>query len=283
MTAADALAVAAEPSITLPAVSVQAVDDIDDVIEALDAVVDQAITTESRVGYFASLYRQVTVAVKQRIDEGWFDDAERMSRFDAAFAARYLEAHALWTSGAAPAKSWEIAFDVAARDDRVVIQHLLLGINAHVNLDLGIAAARVGGDGHGGGDIFELEADFLRINDVFGGVLNQVQNVLDDLSPLMKILDDVGGRTDEEIVHFNVRKAREEAWNHAVVLARQDAAEEARTIDVLDRKVAFLARILDDPGPLLRPALELIRFIETKDVVRVIEALNAPVVVTLPR
>lgn len=255
------------------------VQEIDEVIVALDAVVDRSLATRSRVGFFGAMYRQVTLAVKRGIDEGRFEDGPRMSRFDAAFAERYLESLERWNTKTRPPKSWKIAFEATERDDRVVVQHLLLGINAHINLDLGIAAARVAP----GESIFDLQTDFDRINDILVDVLHDMQNVLDDLSPLMKILDDVGGRTDEEIVNFNVREAREEAWNHAVVLARQEPAEVERTIQVLDRKVALLGRILNDPGPLLRPALQLIRLTESDDVVRIIEALNAPIGVTAPR
>ena len=253
--------------------------EIDEVIVALDAVVDRSLATRSRIGFFAAMYRQVTLAVKRGIDEGRFEDGPRMSRFDAAFAERYIDSLAQWQTEARPPKSWRVAFEATERDDRVVVQHLLLGINAHINLDLGIAAAKVAP----GESIFDLQADFDRINDVLVGVLHDMQDVLDDLSPLMRILDDVGGRTDEEIVNFNVRESRREAWNHAVVLARQDPAEVERTVEVLDRKVALLGRILNDPGPLLRPALELIRLTESDDVVRIIEALNAPMDVTVPR
>ncbi len=63
---------------------------IDDVLEALREVIDESVAAGSRVGYFAALYRQVTVAVARGIDEGVFDDGERMSRLDAPFANRYI-------------------------------------------------------------------------------------------------------------------------------------------------------------------------------------------------
>ena len=250
-----------------------AVQDIDEVLVALDTIVDQAIAGKSRAGFFASMYRQVTLAVKRAIDAGQFDDNERMSRFDAAFAERYLHASAQWHGQLAPSKSWKLAFDATDHPDRVVVQHLLLGVNAHINLDLGVAAATVAP----GVAIFNLEADFGRINDILVGVLHDVQEVLNRLSPLMKVLDDIGGRSDEEIIGFNVRAARQDAWNHAVILAFQAPAERERTIDVLDRKAAFLGRILNDPGPLLRPALQLIRLTEAQDVAEIIGALDRTV------
>lgn len=122
--------------------------------------------------------------------------------------------------------------------------------------------------------MFALEGDFNRINDVLVGGLQAVQDVLNRLSPLMRLLDDIGGRTDEDLIGFNVKAARQEAWDHAVVLAFQDPAALPVTINVIDRKVAFLGRILGDPGPLFRPALTLIGRTEVHDVGRVVKALG---------
>ena len=37
--------------------------------------------------------------------------------------------------------SWRVAFDAATKSKYLVLQQLLVGMNAHINLDLGIAAA----------------------------------------------------------------------------------------------------------------------------------------------
>ena len=46
---------------------------------------DRAIERKDRVGYFAALYRQVTVEVRSAIHSGLFDDGPRMDRFDTLF------------------------------------------------------------------------------------------------------------------------------------------------------------------------------------------------------
>jgi hypothetical protein len=60
-------------------------DTIDQVIEALNDVVDSARREGSRLGYFAALYRNVTIEVKRGIAQGRFDDGGRMERFDVIF------------------------------------------------------------------------------------------------------------------------------------------------------------------------------------------------------
>ena len=119
----------------------RSLDTIDDVLAALDAVVARAIEERSRVGYFAAVYRKITAKVAEGIAKGMFDDGERMARFDVTFADRYLAALDGYRAGRTVTKSWELALDATEARRPIVLQHLLLAINAHVNLDLGIAAA----------------------------------------------------------------------------------------------------------------------------------------------
>ncbi|MGB1277620.1 MAG: DUF5995 family protein, partial [Nannocystaceae bacterium] len=55
------------------------VQTIDDVLEALDDILVDARRDKSRNGYFAALYRKVTVRVKQGIEAGEYDDGPRMA------------------------------------------------------------------------------------------------------------------------------------------------------------------------------------------------------------
>ena len=63
---------------------------IDEVIEALDGVLDEARRDGSRLGYFAALYRKVTIEVKKGIAAGYFDDGPRMERLDVLDYANWL-------------------------------------------------------------------------------------------------------------------------------------------------------------------------------------------------
>ncbi len=74
---------------------------IDDVIRRLDQIVINAITEPSRLGYFAALYNRVTMAVRDGIRAGAFDDNVRMARLDVVFANRYIDAYERHHAGAA--------------------------------------------------------------------------------------------------------------------------------------------------------------------------------------
>lgn len=247
-----------------------AAQNIDDVVDGLAGIVREAGRTGDRVGYFAALYRQVTVEVRTAIHRGLFDDGARMDRFDTFFGNRYFEAYDAWRRDRSGPRCWRETFGLLDDTDTIIVQHLLLGVNAHINLDLAIAAART----TPGEAIHGTRRDFLLINDILGRVVLAVQDSIGALSPLMSLLDQVGARTDERILDFSVRQSREEAWYNAVLLAGQTEEERETTIERLDVRAAVLARLIARPAGLVRPALRLIRSTESDDVPAVITHLD---------
>lgn len=258
------------------------VPEIDAIIQRLDVLVADARARRHRYGFFAAMYRQTTKAVKRGAEAGSFDDDERMARFVALFAGRYLEAARLWQGGQPTTRSWRMAFQTTDSRDAIILQHLLLGMNAHINLDLPIVAATL----CPGDAIVGLRADFGRINDILQGLLDPVQNCISRYSPLLHVLWDLG-QADDAVLNFSIRIARDDAWKQAVTLAHLDAERRAPAIDSLDRKVAVLARLVAQPGGVIAHAVDVVRFTETRSVVKVIDALAKvepePLPVTGPR
>ena len=157
------------------------IDGIDDVLARLDDVIARAIVDGDACGYFAVLYRKVTAKVKEGIGDGYFDDAERMERLDVLFAERYLEAIAAHRVDRTVTASWQLTFEAGQRWRPLVLQHLLVGINAHINLDLGIAAARCSP----GSELPGLRRDYDRINATLAAMVASVQQDLQKVSPWM--------------------------------------------------------------------------------------------------
>jgi hypothetical protein len=244
---------------------------IDAVVSELDGVVAAARQRRDRLGLFAAMYRQTTRTVRVRVAAGQFDDAERMGRFVTRFAARYTGPLGDWLAGRPIPRSWRVAFQAAARGDKVILQHLLLGINAHINLDLAVVAAEV----CPGEEIHSLHGDFMRINDVLGALMPRVRACVGRFSPLLDVIDRVGGADDDEVLNFSIRVARDEAWSAAVMLAPvDDDARRAALVDSLDRRVAVLGKVVANPGGLLQRAVDVVAATESDDVVKVIDALG---------
>jgi hypothetical protein len=188
---------------------------IDEVIARLDAIVADSIRRGDRLGYFPALYARVTRAIRDAIQRKQFDDNARMERLDVIFANRYLAAYDAYRSGEIPSRSWLLAFNAARRADLIVLQHLLVGMNAHINLDLGVAAARVAP----GKALPGLLDDFNRINDILAALTPVIEQELDQASPGFRILTSIAPRLELKIVGLGMREARNAAWKLAQELA----------------------------------------------------------------
>lgn len=243
---------------------------IDHVIADLDDVVRTCRERGSRAGYFAALYRSVTLEVRQWIRDGRFDDNARMERLDVLFADRYLEAWRRRESGQPTTRSWAVAFDAAESWWPIVLQQLLLGMNAHINLDLGIAAART----TPAAEIHAMHDDFCRINDVLASMVDDVQHRLAGVWPLLHLVDGIGGDADEATIHFSMEKARDAAWVFALRLSRLPEAEWDAEIQATDGLVASLGRLVRHPGPWVGTVLRLVRLGELRSPRGVVDLLS---------
>jgi hypothetical protein len=151
----------------------------------------------------------------------------------------------------------------------MILQHLLLGMNAHINFDLPIATVASAN----GAGLSSLQGDFDIINDILAAMLDEVQDAVNDFSPLLDLLDRVGGRTDEELCTFSIVTARDEAWHEAVRLSAENDDRRTRSILSLDRRVAILGERIILPGGPCGLAIDLIARTERSDVRAITDAL----------
>ncbi len=241
---------------------------IDEVIGELDTIIAVARREECRTGYFAALYRKVTIEVKRGIEAGAYDDGPRMERVDVHFANRYLDAVGAYRRGEAVSESWRLAFEASQTWSPLVLQHLLLGMNAHINLDLGIAAASVAP----GDQLPALHDDFNRINTLLGSLVGDVKAELAQIWRPLAFLDRISGNIEDIGVNFSMVKARDAAWELATRLAAQSEEERAASIARRDRWTVDFGGCVWRP-PLGRISLFLIRLGERRRISENIEIL----------
>jgi hypothetical protein len=186
------------------------------------------------------------------------------------FAERYLDALATFQSGHVTTRSWTLAFRACADPGLLAIQHLLAGMNAHINLDLGIAAAQVGSDG----ELLQLKSDFDLINTILAGQVNAVSAELAAISPLIGNLEQLDMRSATSLINFNIVAARDAAWCAAERLAGEPPFLHGVTIDGLDLAVSIAGRAILYPPHGDCEALQLIQRSECQDVRTIIETLS---------
>lgn len=242
-------------------------ESIDQVITRMDRRLDQAVATNDPRGHFAAVYRAVTARVRDGIEAGEFIDNDRMERFDVIFANFYLDAAEAYDAGRPLSASWRTTFDYAT-SPLLVLQHVLMGMNAHINLDLGVAAAHT----LPGEQIIELEDDFERINDVLAEMIDRMQEAVAAVSPWTGLVDRVGGRLDEMVTNWSLEYARHRSWRFAQELAR--AGGDDSLVLARDRAVAGVNEVIACPRRATRWAIAAARRREHADVATIVAALR---------
>lgn len=253
---------------------------IEEVIQALDRIIEETISTQNRLGYFACLYRLVTERVREELAKGpgnsLFEDLARMEKMDVIFANRYLDAYHLHTYSGTPTNSWQVAFTEADDASAIVLQHLLLGMNAHIGLDLGIAAEEVCRDLNI--PIESFHQDFNHINTILASLVGEVERELSRIWPPLKfILDILPFRIDRVITSFSMELARDKAWNFATQLSEASAKDPDSVkgmIQTRDQEVAAYGAGIARPPWGLAILLFIVRLGERSSVARNIEYLK---------
>jgi len=224
-----------------------------------------ALSCGDAAGYFPAVYSRVTTQIAAAIDRGQFDDGTRMDTFATVFAKRYTSAR---RQEIPRPRCWQASWDVAGDGRLLIVQHLLLGINAHVNYDLPQAVVEVARQS---GGLEAVRGDFNAVNEILAATSVGVLRDLDRTSRWVSEVVSLGGG---RIFRFSLEVARDQAWAAAERLYRLDDADDQQAyVRELDRLVSVLAYLIAHPtfpASLLIPAA---RRLEQRDPLQVVTAL----------
>ena len=241
-----------------------------EVLEQFDVVLRWAKAAPSRVGYFAAMHRRVTSALIAAIDEGVFDDGPRMERMIVEFGTRYFHALGRWSGGGTAPASWKVAFDSTNQSRLIVLEHLLIGMNAHIRFDLPVTTATVVPRGK----LASFRQDFEKVNEVLDKLVDRDRLGVDHVSPMIRHIDVLGRRTDD-IINVALAGAREQAWDVAGRLASLRGKDRTAMMDALDESVAREGRSVVRPDCLMAAVSTFVVYpAEVHDVAAVIRALE---------
>lgn len=243
---------------------------IDEVLTELDSIIDDALSQNSHLALFAYVYRRTTAQIKSEIEAGSFEDANRMTTFDINFASLYINAYRNYFSKHPVTKCWQVSFD-ARNDNITILQHILLGMNAHINLDLAIAASSV----MRGKDIAPLEKDFNKVNEVLGSLVDELQGKLGKVSFLMFLLDFLGKEHDENVINFGMLQARGQSWKITTDFWSLSGDDLIAKQDEVDYTVSCIAQHIRQPKTFIaRGIFKLIRRFEEKDLNKILTVMR---------
>jgi len=197
----------------------------------MQSYLDQWEPLSDRRAIFLSCYSRMTRNTLASLDNGIFLDPHWVESLLDRFADYYFVAVKAFESDpqSSPAV-WQQTFG-AASDPRIrVVQHLILGVNAHINYDLVLALI----------DMLDPEwqafpesqrlkryADHCQINQIIASTIDEVQDeVLEHYSPAMDLIDRAFGRLDELIIARLLSAWRDQVWKQVMRWVDLPSAEE---------------------------------------------------------
>jgi hypothetical protein len=226
----------------------------DQVIQRMQALVDAWQAANDRRASFLGCYQMMTGNMLAAIEGGEFNDPEWVYSLLQHFAGYYFNALEGYEADdpATPA-IWRQAFDSTRQPNTMVLQNLLLGMNAHINYDLTFTLV----------DMLEPEwaqltpderqgryDDHCHVNAIIRRTIDAVQDtIIEPDIPLMDIADRLLGGVDEWIVARMITQWRDEVWEQAQCLLDCPAADERQRIQqsieaqALERAAMILLKI----------------------------------------
>lgn len=244
---------------------IESATSVDDVLKILERCVETARAENSAEGYFPLIYLWETRDIAAAADDGLFDAPDELRRMIVVFANRYFSARRRFRAGEPTPKAWGLAFRAARSSSALVVQHLLLAMNAHINVDLAAAAAETG----------LSWPDYSRVDAILGKGITKIQSRLNRTTFLLRALDWFAGDFDEMFTVFSLKAARRYAFDLARRLRDTPEPGRAALVAEADDWALHLGRRLLTPPLRDRLLLAVVRLTERhaspRELIRLLE------------
>ncbi|MCU0498297.1 MAG: DUF5995 family protein [Anaerolineae bacterium] len=222
------------------------------VINQMQTLIDGWNQIGDRRAIFLTCYAMMTQNMLNAVEKWEFHDGEWVKKLLHRFADYYFEALEAYEQAQSTPEVWKYAFDAAHATDTPihVIQHLILGVNAHICYDLVFALQ----------DLLRKEwatltpqqreqryQDHLQVNEIIYQTIDRVQDqIIAQYSPIMGQIDTVFARADEWIIRRLITHWRDQVWDTALQCMECSTQTELTTLrqqieaDALKRAQAIL-------------------------------------------
>jgi hypothetical protein len=203
-----------------------------DLIERMHTQIQAWEETQDQRAIFLTCYWMMTDNMLQAVADSGFKDGPWVTGLTHCFADYYFDALAKYEDNARP-PVWTFTFETACQKRAHVLQHLLMGVNAHICYDLIFALAdsivhewdQLSAEGRA-----LRYHDYCQVNDIIGATLDAVQDeVVEVHSRAMNAVDIAFGRLDEWMTHRLITRWREQVWHQSMAYVAA-APDEKRTL-----------------------------------------------------
>jgi hypothetical protein len=264
-----------------------ALEELDQVLQRMDARIAELRVARDDRRIFLSVYATMTGAIHRGIRSGRFMDLPWTAELTTRFAGLYFDAATAWEREPTTCpNAWRAAFAAAGQPRVSVIEHALLGINAHIVYDLPFALSStmcaVGDvvDGRLQGDtLARRRHDYEVVNHILAETILDAQAVLAEESRVSRVLDRVALRFDEYAAEALLRASRTQGWHTALALAvARDDHELEAVRQHLDRVACGYVQRLDVTQFI--PGTRMRRMVAARFRPPLAAAIEAPLVVS---
>lgn len=201
--------------------------------DSVTARMEQWITTWQATGdrraIFLQCYQMMTENVLVGVANGRFHNGDWVTQLLHNFADYYFDALAHYEQQQPCAAVWQQTHDAACQQEANVLQHLFLGVNAHINYDLVLSLYDVLRPEWAALDEATRQqyyADHCLVNELIAETIDAVQDeVVERHSPLMALIDWLGGPLDEFIIAELISHWRKDVWDTAVLMLETPSAD----------------------------------------------------------
>jgi hypothetical protein len=192
---------------------------IDEVVAVMQERLDELGPEQAHRREFLGTYQRTTVAVGKAVGDGVFEDGPWVEAWDVAFANLYLAALDADLGGGRVPRPWRLAFE--APQGLKPLQHVLLGINAHINYDLPQALLAVISDEEFSNPVIldRRRRDHERIDGVLSARVAAEDHELAAVTA-RSLLDRVLRPLNQRASRRFLREARQKVWHNTTELQR---------------------------------------------------------------
>lgn len=193
-----------------------------DLAQKMDRMASSWEAAEDNRGIFLRCYCMMTENMSRALEKQRFIDSEWVENLLNRFAEYYFDALACYDCGEEVPQVWRTVHEEAGRDDLHVLQHLFLGVNAHINYDLVLTLYEILSPEWDSLTDQQKDIrynDHMMVNTIIGETIDQVQDeVVETHAPQMDLVDKLLGRLDEKLISGLISKWRKSVWKDTLEL-----------------------------------------------------------------
>ncbi len=186
---------------------------------------------------FLHAYLIITQRFLDALGERSFDggrvflDARWTEELLVAFANLYLDTLEEEEASHYHSSTWAQAHRCAKSQKGTVVEDLLLGVNAHINVDLAYAVYLVLQNERAGTPdpvlLARRKFDYEQVNRILFECIDPIEEEISShYGGVIGVVDDLMGSLDEALTRYGVKRFREQVWWHGLSLLSAETSEE---------------------------------------------------------